>query len=319
MTFTWKTPDISQIKYLQENLDRNSLMGSDTSLANIFLLAEKYQTKICIKDDIFFRFYNGQNSRYGFAFPLPLKHAKADYLKTAIQLFIDYAKEKKEALSFCLFTQNQKNLLDTCLRENFPNLQIQWDSNRQDSDYIYLQEKLSSLSGKSLQKKKNHLSRFLRNYENQWEFKSFPKNQISEDILFVADKWFQDRFSIKDTENSFSEKALAFEQDCIKKALEHYDILNFTGGILYTQGQPVGMTLAAEISPEVIDIIFEKVLPECALNGGYAAINNFFAKECNNFLYINREEDMGVEGLRKAKLSYKPEILLDKFYGILYI
>lgn len=319
MVFDWKTLSIKDINLLQSSLKTKSLLGSDSTLANIFLLQKKYNIQCCIKNDIFFRFYNGQDSRYGFAFPIPLKTANTDYLKTSIQLLLEFLKESKQPIPLCLFTQEQKNQFDKCLRENFSSAQIKWDSNRNDSDYIYLFEKLSSLSGKSLQKKKNHVSRFCRTYENQWNFKTFPENNISKDILYVAEQWFKDRFSVKDEENSFSETALRFEQECIKNALLYHDILKFKGGVLYINDEPVGMTMAAQTSQDCIDIIFEKVLPSYALNGGYSAINNFFSKHCSQFMYINREEDMGVEGLRKAKLSYKPEILLDKFYGLLYI
>ena len=74
------------------------------------------------------------------------------------------------------------------------------------------------------------------------------------------------------------------------------------------------MTLAAPISPNVLDVIYEKSFGDFEKNGAYAVINQQFARRCQNFLYLNREEDMGVEGLRKAKLSYKPTMILDKFY-----
>jgi len=75
------------------------------------------------------------------------------------------------------------------------------------------------------------------------------------------------------------------------------------------------MTLASEISPNVLDIHYEKAIEKYEADGIFAIINNQFAKNSKEYLYLNREEDMGVPGLRKAKLSYKPDIILDKFYG----
>ena len=75
------------------------------------------------------------------------------------------------------------------------------------------------------------------------------------------------------------------------------------------------MTLASPISDTVLDVIYEKSIFEYEKDGSYAVINQQFAKRCETFLYFNREEDMGIEGLRKAKLSYKPSIILEKFYG----
>ena len=75
------------------------------------------------------------------------------------------------------------------------------------------------------------------------------------------------------------------------------------------------MTLAAPISPDVLDVIYEKSVASHEKNGAYAVINQQFAKKGPQCLYYNREEDMGVEGLRKAKLSYKQYMILEKFYG----
>ena len=83
------------------------------------------------------------------------------------------------------------------------------------------------------------------------------------------------------------------------------------GAVLYVEEKPVAMTLGSEISHLVFDINFEKALRE--YDGVYAVINNEFAKTLTKYEYINREEDMGLEGLRKSKLSYNPCIIIDRF------
>ena len=75
------------------------------------------------------------------------------------------------------------------------------------------------------------------------------------------------------------------------------------------------MTLASPISDSVLDVIYEKSIDEYEKNGAYAIINQQFAITNSKYKYFNREEDLGLPGLRKAKLSYKPEIILQKFYG----
>ena len=86
------------------------------------------------------------------------------------------------------------------------------------------------------------------------------------------------------------------------------------GGILFVKNQAVAFCLSSLLSPLVTDIHFEKCLRDAASVGGYAVINHSFIKNYGSYHYINREEDLGIEGLRKAKLSYKPEIILKKYY-----
>ena len=115
-------------------------------------------------------------------------------------------------------------------------------------------------------------------------------------------------------ERSEDEKSRMAEYCAIVEALENFDALGMKGGVLYVEGKPVGMTIASEIAPGVWDIHFEKVIEEYADNGGYAVINKLFAEHlvAAGATLINREEDIGLEGLRKAKLSYYPQTILDK-------
>lgn len=87
-----------------------------------------------------------------------------------------------------------------------------------------------------------------------------------------------------------------------------------SGAVLYVDNKPVAMTLGSQISEKVYDVNFEKALRE--YDGVYAVINNEFAKTLTKYEYINREEDMGIEGLRKSKLSYNPIMILDRFNAI---
>ncbi len=294
--------------YLENNLDTKNLYGSDSCIANIFLLQEKYNTQLKIHNNILFRYYFGDENRTGYGFPIPINNnTDPEYLKSAID-FILNENPKNQKISFCLMTQDQKNQIDICLARYFPYLKVSWKTNRDDCDYLYLRENLADLPGSLYQKKRNHVSRFNRTYGTNWEFKSFPENDLTQDILNVADKWFR--------ENGGEENhALQLERESIRSALENAETLKLRGGVLYINGEAAGMTLASPISDSVLDVIYEKCIQTYEKDGAYAVINQQFAKRCENFLLLNREEDMGVEGLRKAKLSYKPTLILDKFYG----
>lgn len=354
--------NIQDFEYLKSNLDSSDLFGCDTSIANLFLLQEKYNTELKIHKDILFRYYYGSENRTGYGFPLRLipspaggisspaaaaekipspankipspagtsstgaraekigadgaqisggkQNSPSDllWLKTALEHIFEDAHAQNRAISFCLLTSEQKNKINECLSLYFPDRNVNWKTNRDDCDYIYLRENLAELPGSQYQKKRNHISRFNRTYGTNWEFKSYPENDIAEDILTVSQKWYEEN-------QGELQEVLRLEHESIKLALQNQNLFGLRGGVLYINGEPAAMTLAGPISPDVLDVIYEKSFSEFEKNGAYAVINQQFAKRCESFIYLNREEDMGVEGLRKAKLSYKPEIILEKFYG----
>lgn len=307
---------------LATTLDTSNLMGCDCSFANIFLYQKKYSTTLQIHDNILFRYNQQDDDSACFYFPIPLKTALAsekngsftsDFIKTALSHILTNFEKPR----FQLITQDQKELIDSCLAQHFPGKTIQWNCDRGDADYLYLQSDLSDLPGPVLQKKKNHINRFMRTWENRWHFKCFSdakseteRTRLFSDVLAVEEQWFTERSGQENSD-------LTAELEIIKNALKNAELLKMQGGVLYIDEKPVAMTLASPVSDSVLDIHFEKAISSAAKDGAYAVINNQFAKTCSAFTYLNREEDLGIEGLRKAKLSYKPAILLNKFYGSL--
>ena len=127
----------------------------------------------------------------------------------------------------------------------------------------------------------------------------------SADVLTVVRLWCED--------NGLDHTRYP-EVDVIREALDHLEPFDMRGILLYVDDKPVAMALGNEISPLCFDINFEKALTE--YDGSYSVINNEFAKRLTNYTYINREEDMGIEGLKKAKLSYHPAIIYDRYDGV---
>ena len=291
--------NLQDFEYLENNLDTQGLYGSDTCIANLFLLQEKYNTWLKIHKNILFRYYYGDENRSGYGFPIPLKSAfiqeksvgEAAWLKTALEYIFEDSKTQHRPLAFCLITREQKELLDSCLSKYFGK-RILWKTNRDDCDYVYLQKNLAELPGSLYQKKRNHVSRFNRIFGTDWEFKAFPQNDVSKDILSIAQKWYD--------EKSGDEKpVLKLELQSVALALENAELLRMTGGVLYVKGKPAAMTLASPISDSVLDVIYEKAVEEFEKDGVYAVINQQFARLCGKYLY-----------------SYKPTIVLEKFYGL---
>ncbi|MCR4948611.1 MAG: phosphatidylglycerol lysyltransferase domain-containing protein [Treponema sp.] len=304
--------NLLDFEYLENNLDTKNLYGSDSCIANLFLLQKKYNTQLKIHKNILFRYYTGDENNTGYGFPIPLKSTRIEnndgWLKDAIDFIFEESSSMNQTPSFCFIAKDQREQLDSFLSKYHSEYHISWKTNSCDYDYIYLQKNLSELQGAQYQKKRNHISRFYRTYGNSWVYKSFSGNDISSDFLKVAEDWFFEK-------NDLNNQALELEQQAIKLAIKNAKLLNLSGGILYIDGNPIAMTLASPISNNVLDVIYEKCIKEHEQNGAYAMINQQFAKNCGSYKYINREEDLGIPGLRKAKLSYKPEMILEKWYG----
>ncbi len=314
----WKILELDDYTAIGKIKHPFGLYGSDTSLTSLYLLQKKYDIECALDKGTLFRYYNGQNSRKGYGFPLYYDSCmqkdkeQGSILPCLYSSFKDIISDSKSAnrpVEFCLCNKYQKEMLDNCLIENKMPYYINWKTNRDDTDYIYETQKLARLSGKAYHKKKNHVSKFMRTYE-EWKYESLSPDNAN-DALEVAALWLEEREA--------EEKSVINEFESIKKAINAIGLFNIMGGILYVEDKPVAMTLASYISDEVCDVHFEKAIGEYAEQGAYAVINQCFAVSCPmQCTYLNREEDIGIEGLRKAKLSYRPDILLDKYYGRLH-
>ena len=293
----WNTPDIAPIR---ENLNicrGNRRFGSDTSLANIFLLAGKYDTKIACAGGALLRYYSGgKPNRRGYGFPLYC--GEADIAELIGLLYRD-SQERGVPFAFCLCDENQRAVIDSVCK-------VEWDFTEDDSDYIYKRESLAALSGKKLHRKRNHINNFNKMYDDI-EYRELTRLNAG-DATAVAEKWLAER----EDGGSPDERA---ELVSIQTALANMDSLGIFGGVLYVEGQPVAMTAASKISDCVTDVHYEKSFGEYAENGAFTVINQCLA-QAGDTEYFNREEDMGIAGLRTAKESYYPAFKLKKYYGV---
>ena len=173
------------------------------------------------------------------------------------------------------------------------------------ADYIYSAEKLATYSGKALHGKKNHCNRF--EAEHDWDFLPLSRELIP-GCLDMLDVWTE--------ENSERlESSISYEHDAIIRAFAAYEKLGLEGGVLRSGGKIIGFSLGEMTSPDTFDVHFEKA--EININGAYPMVCRELTRSMlrahPDLRYINREDDMGLEPLRKSKLSYKPEFLLQKY------
>ncbi|MDR0828128.1 MAG: phosphatidylglycerol lysyltransferase domain-containing protein [Desulfovibrio sp.] len=173
---------------------------------------------------------------------------------------------------------------------------VEITESRDQWDYIYLSSELRSLPGNRFHKKKNLLKQFQKSYV--YAYNSLTEADV-EAVLNMQTEWCRWR----DCESS---ESLLAENDAVARMLVAWNkIPGLCGGIIRIDGVPVAYTMAEPLNEDTLIIHFEKAAGD--IKGGYQAINYLFCNDAGeNFTYINREQDLGDEGLRHAKLSYNP-------------
>jgi hypothetical protein len=172
-------------------------------------------------------------------------------------------------------------------------------------DYIYESHKLMTLSGKKLAAKRNHINAFEAEGEHYTE--PICKDNIKK-LFEFNDKWCQGFCNDR-------ESSLYSEMCAVRLGLENFDELGFSGLVLYKNGNICGYSYGEPINADTFCVHVEKA--DAEVRGAYQMINREFAKAyCSEYEYINREDDAGDEGLRRAKLSYYPTQVGKKFKAV---
>lgn len=173
---------------------------------------------------------------------------------------------------------------------------------RDNADYVYSSQDLINLSGRKFDGKRNHLKNFYRN--NDFEFVPVTPD-IIKDVMEFQESWCLARSCEDDL-------SLKNESAALMEVLNHFSELNVFGAVIKINGKIQAFTAASELNADTAVVLFEKGNPE--IRGIYQAINKEFSERMlSKYKWINREQDGGDEGLRKAKLSYNPDHLVSKY------
>lgn len=184
------------------------------------------------------------------------------------------------------------------LQQQFPG-QFFFDKNRDFADYVYKAEDLKTLKGRKYAQKRNHVNKFKSLYNYHYE--AITKENIA-DCLQLEESWI--------SKHSEDESAQS-EYITIQKAFQHFEALGLLGGALYVDDKLVAFTYGSAIRNDIFCTHVEKA--DIHYEGVYQMINYLFAQHLpEQFTFINREEDMGLAGLRKSKSSYQPAMLAYK-------
>ena len=266
----------------------------DMSFASVYLWKNYYPASYTICDDhLIFR---GDREPVSFSYPIgPGDPAKA------LDAVMDYCMQQKLAPAFHCLSREQGEYLN----QRYPGrFLIEYD--RDDAEYIYECDKLMELRGKKYHGKKNHVNKFKKTYD--WIYEEIDDRNVEECIHMLSD-WRSDNEDPQDDE-------MGAEVCACRTALLERDFLGLKGGLIRADGKVVAFTLAERINSDTLVIHFEKAYAE--IPGAYATINQeFLLHHAGDAAYVNREEDMGDPGLRKAKESYHPIFLEENGYASL--
>ncbi|MBP5515686.1 MAG: DUF2156 domain-containing protein [Bacteroidales bacterium] len=174
---------------------------------------------------------------------------------------------------------------------------------RNSYDYIYRRSALELLQGKTLKSKRNHVNKFINEHPN------FEYIDLAPEHFDMCRQLEQKWRTANHHDNPWYGNTIESEQQMMENIFTHWNDLDMRGGAVFVDGRMVAFSCGAPVTIDTFDTCIEKA--DRSIDGAFNIINQQFALHLpSQYKYINREEDMGLQGLRKAKLSYHPEILL---------
>lgn len=293
---------MKEVQFARTELEHRQLMHTyfqnypskscERTFANALLWSRHYAvTFAIIEDALVFQWKEGEE--LSFAYPV----GAVENVKRAVDFLKDYTTERGLPLVFYNVTPDQFEQLEAWYPGRF---EIEYD--RDSADYMYETEKLATLSGKKLHSKRNHINKFKETHAH-WSYETMTPDNL-EECFQMALKWRnQNECDIDDDKNA--------EMCVTLNALRLFEELELVGGVLKNDGKVIAFTIGEPMDEETFVVHIEKAFAD--IQGAYPMINQQFVQhECMNYKYINREDDTGSEGLRKAKLSYRPAFLVEK-------
>lgn len=290
MDIEFSTITLNDGKWIIPLLRQSDFQSCEYCFANNLAWQRLSDSKICrYKDFYFLRSMSGDEPRY--IFP----SGSGDLKELTEKLREDAAAFSSPLVFTSVLSEGVQRL-----KEIYgDNMMVQ--SDRDAFDYIYLTEQLITLSGKKYHGKRNHIANFKK---SQWEYKPLEEPLFNDCIEFATNDF--------NARNAYTSGSAVAEQYAINTFFSCFDELSLKGGVLYQNGRMVGFTIGEKLNSDTFIVHIEKALHD--VQGAYPTLFNEFLKaNAGDCKYVNREDDVGLEGLRKSKLSYHPEYLLEKF------
>lgn len=283
--------ELKDKELIESHFKKENHFLCEYSFTDIFIWSKHYNTAFAEAEGFLYVKSDGKGDTDYYMLP----DGEGDFEK-AMDRLLEYINASGRDWLFVSIYPEQKEKLE----KYYPG-KYEFEENRDNGDYVYLAEKLATLSGKKLHKKKNHVNKFMKEYEGRWSYEELNDENVREFFNYHVD-WC-------DLDNQFLGELCA-----ASIALKNYKELGIVGGILRVDGKIAAITLGSKSFDDTMIVHIEKA--DYNINGAYQMINQqFVIHSCKDVKYIDREEDMGIEGLRKAKESYYPEFVTLNYTG----
>lgn len=298
----FQPPALSDKDWVDDLLRTPAQRACDYNFASLFLWGPVYKARIA-----------RLNERLAVQIKHPVDCAylwpvgRGDVREALVTLAADAA-ELDKPFRLVAVTEEQKQMLEALFPGRF-----RYAQDPADADYLYRIDRLAELTGKKLHAKRNHINRFLKDNPT-WTYEELTPANLGE-CLVMDEQWY---LRSRTREGAAEDRHLDDEGGALRRAMKHFGPLRLEGGVLRVYGEVVAFTIGDPLGGDTYDVHFEKAYGE--LQGAYAMINRCFARQVREkhpeVVYLNRENDLGLEGLRKAKQSYYPDLMVTKYSAV---
>lgn len=295
MNIEWKKVTIKEKEILLPYYKYEQSNCCDVAFANNVLWAPFYEMEYSIVEGMLV--FLAKRNGYSVSMPMAKDDESMANLGKVILQMERYFEEIGQEFHMHLVTEEKFELLE----QLFPG-KYDIEFNRDVADYVYEVPQMISLAGKKLHAKRNHINKFKENNPD-WSYEALSNDNL-EECLQMAEEW--------KTMNLCGEKGEKHAEFCVtRRALKQFEELGLKGGVLRDGQRVIAFTLGEELNRDMFVVHIEKAFAD--VQGAYPMINQqFLIHEAADYKYVNREDDTGAEGLRKAKLSYYPVFLQEK-------
>ncbi len=282
--------NFSDMETLRKHTRLAHTRNCEYAMVNIFFWNDTDKLMFAVIDDVLvYRLIDAGTAYYSIV----------EFIEEPAELVMKLEQDAVDNGCRMVLTNMSENMVLRLEREMVGQLRYWYD--REYSDYIYEVDDLIRLSGSKYHGKKNHLNKFLNTY-------AFSYEKITEDNIEECRR-MKEEWAVR---KGGDIEEYREELDIIDKVLDNYDKFNLIGGLIRIDGKVSAFTIGEAISEDTFVTHFEKADED--IPGLYQAINQqFAANSISGFKYVNREDDIGLPGIRQAKLSYRPVMMFDKY------